>query len=823
MEFKIGNFVQIDKECSKYGTNDGQYLVIAKVHDNAEAKLVALDLEVVSSEADAHVVSKHLVLLDEGKPIPAGLKRQYDRIMQAMLVVPTLKAIARGSWFHITTKWRDMAKNPEWRGEEAERVVVGQKVPQIAVIDGEECVILNNAEIDRLNADGSYTLKVADDEKVTDKKEFVVSKAALERALEGAPKKRAASTIDASSLTSDALKVLKQMPVTNACNRDYVSMEEIRILCSAAKYDVSRHPDDDDNTFNSYLLRSIKMLFTHASNADFTDLSAWSNVPSTLGKQLLKVGKGSKTMDLEDEDAPDAISSNQPSSSKAKYPLSDAAERLATNAGEWEKFLHASVTSSVSNPDKRADTKSSMVRSRAALERALESYGCTVARVSSIGNPKSMTSDELLCFLDSIEANQSPKQSSSWDSSKHAAPVGARPHVAKGDGIEAEVKLNMINAAASLIKSQASHQRLMSYAQLIEENKAEDAQRMLNNETDEHIIRLLLSPVDAVQTVLEGTVSNEISLNVLRIRKALDKRVEKAVMPSKDAEATTLESLQIRRARRGEFRKLKLLELINITDSTHTIEKPLHGFERRGATAMDNFSEAVNRHRDIISVAHPHEGAQAMDFFRSLIAKVKKAKERGATWQALSKWYAALARKVEEGSAKFAAGASDVRLLALNLDTELIESQTSWYARQLDEDIIDARQAARVTTKEKKRPIPKAAAAKKKRGGKRAKRGKKTDAVPPVQEDGEDSPDPDEEEEEEDAAAHTTPPPGDMTWGTYVPDKWGQEIHASFAEALAAKGAQPGTNKLPCGWHFKGHCDPTKRKGKECSFWHFKK
>ena len=80
---QVGGLCPIDKDCHKYGTAPDQWAVITEVHPNADRSHIAVDFEILSCDADARAVSKYLVLLDEGKPMPDGVKSTYDRIIQA--------------------------------------------------------------------------------------------------------------------------------------------------------------------------------------------------------------------------------------------------------------------------------------------------------------------------------------------------------------------------------------------------------------------------------------------------------------------------------------------------------------------------------------------------------------------------------------------------------------------------------------------------------------------------------------------------------------------------------------------------------------------
>ena len=827
-EFKVGNFVEVDKESPKWKTKEGNFIVISAVNANADPKLSSLNLLVASCQADAEALSKYLTLEDMQKSIPSGVKRTYDNILRTALVTPPLVNVPRGSWHWISTNWRDLYKDSEARTTEEDTTppeYVGEVLDQIAVISGGEPIIITNVIVTKLNADGSYTVRTQPDN--GQGVEYEAKKEAI-AAVVTTRSRPAPDAIDASSLSAEVLLILKRLSLSNACKQsNHISKSDARAVVSGAGMDASRDPEDTESDYVAHLLRSLKRAFAHAAagSADFSDKDViWSTNPTRLGSELRSAIGDPKPIDVGGAGGgSSAFSHPKAGDSGSKFPLSEAFQKLAVDQPEFQKFLQASVNTTVPNEAKRAETKDSLVRSRAALERTLVQHGSTLAAICMLAPPASMSSDELMVHLDSLEASP-VQQPGGWDASKYQPAPGARPHGPKGDGLDVDIKLSVITAAAAVINNKASFARLTTYIAAVDNGNAYEAQKLLNDETDADVLRLLGSHVESIQTVLEGTVAPEVTRSVMRVRKALDKRIERFVL-GKEKEATALESAQIRRAHRGQVRKLNLLELVDVSNSGFSQEKPLHGFAGRGARAETDFMLACNRWSSIIQCAQPHAASDALDFFRAMTSRVAECLSRGASWQVLSTWFASVTKRMTEDAAQFAAGAHDVKLMALNLDTEIIESHTTPHARKLEQDIADARFEAYSSSKKRALPDPGSHTG----GDKRTRRGTRKPAKKKNKPNGKPKPaagaDDDTEEDGEVSSGKDddAPPDGPSTekWGTFLPDKWGDKTKALFDKALKAKGLEKGTGKLPCGFWYNGECKC--KGGKTCSFWHFTK
>ena len=340
---------------------------------------------------------------------------------------------------------------------------------------------------------------------------------------------------------------------------------------------------------------------------------------------------------------------------------------------------------------------------------------------------------------------------------------------------------------------------------LLYDSKSSDADALhglLNAETQPNLVRLFTSPVDEIEKLLHGVVSDTVSVKILKVRKALDKRVEKLVLGD-DYEASERESTQIRRLRRGELLSVRLLHLINLDDSG-TPTDPLAGFGKlHSARAPELFLTAIHRVRDVISVSSPSLAPVASRFLRELSEQLQHARGRGATWTDCSRYYCSLMKKVEADSKLFVAGGGNIR--SLNFDMTLINDHSTKFARQLDEDIMDNKRSKLDGGKGKGRG----------RGGDEGRgRGRGRGRGKPLDE----SDIPKDDGDKDDPATKKG-----KEWGTYFPHKWqsNADLKKWFADARKEHGVEPTTKKIPCGFKYgaPNGCQGGKD-GKPCSFWH---
>ena len=146
-EPKLGAMAVIDKNSVKYGTLSGQYLVVSKRYPNDERKEYAVDFVVLASKADAEAVAEYLSSEEEdADAVSPASRRTYDDIIANHLPlgprVNPLVAVKRGSWYHITGKWRELL---DGLGTDLSDLI-GQVVPLIAAKDEDDNpVILKNA------------------------------------------------------------------------------------------------------------------------------------------------------------------------------------------------------------------------------------------------------------------------------------------------------------------------------------------------------------------------------------------------------------------------------------------------------------------------------------------------------------------------------------------------------------------------------------------------------------------------------------------------------------------------------------------------------
>jgi hypothetical protein len=817
---KVGSKVKVDKDSPKWKTLTGQWLVITKFYPNAEQSKVAVDFEVLRTEADATAVSIYLSTLARGGTPTAAQKRLYDSIIASHRAMDPLVSVARGSWHHITSQWRDLLA--ESATEDEVSPLVGRVITFIAVSHDNIPTLLENAVVDRLDGDGSVVVKAPPDHPIFPGKEFTVSRAAVD----AAPAEQSDSSVEVfkgAGLPADFLNA----PVFDRKGGKVPEADLLRSqfldLCRSAGISTARDADDDDDAgFDSYLRRSVKQLVAQAS-ANGLSLDGTGAVvpdfssPSALGKCLAKAK--TKALDV----------SSGPTVSPPPKSLASALERTAVTASEWNKFLHAAVTITVEQPDKREGVRSSVPRSTAALERSLVAFGCTIATLSSHPS-KSKSSDDLLCLLDSLEASASAPNAKpdtvvvGAAADRLRAPPGSRSSIGNEHGTDAQVRLSVKSTAAEVIDNPALFAKLQTYfAALDLDDEAATLQAQLEAETDPHVVRLLSAPVDDLEKLLHGVLADHVSSSIIRVRNTLDKRVERLVMPSEDQDPTEREASQIRKIRRGEFKKVKLLELIDRADSG-TSASPLAGFAKLPAEiAGEEFGRALDRMRTVIQVTRPNQALKALRFFTALVEHIRRARLRGATWEHCSSWYAAIAKKVESSAIKFATGSSDVSLHALDFNEAWISDHTARYNRDLDEAIVDSMRSKPLPSG--KRPLNlegggKGAGGKKPKGKNKGKqKGKNKGASSSANNGDEDATEADDEEEDNTKTLTLSSP--NKKWGTFIPSTFGAATQKKFSDAHEKYGTHA-DGRFPCGFHCsqQGSCTHQKRTGKVCPFYH---
>jgi hypothetical protein len=824
-EPKIGAIAVIDKNSLKYGTLTGQYLVVSKRYPSDERRNFAVDLLVLSSKADAEAVAEYLSLeADDSIAVPAAVKRTYDNIIANHLPpaprVNPLVEVKRGSWYHVTSKWRELLGD---LGADVSDLI-GQVVPLLAALDEDGGpVLLRNARIDRTDEDTNFLVVVA---KVNGgaEEEFQVSAVSVRAALGDSPDAvDDADTFNAVGMTASVIALFNACPLSSRVVGDSnISRREVEeFLTGAGVADL--HVGADTGERDVFLRFSVRSICSAAENAGQSlslDNGKLPTVPSRLGKVLAEAGGNLPPSADEDKD----------DSTQNLHTLSELLEKRAKHANEWNKFLEECIVTCVTQPDKRDEIRASASRTRAALERALIRFGCTPARVVAVGAAKSCNADDLMCFLDAIAESpvQTPtgdrKDTSSHDSSSLRAPPGSRSSLGKSKDAEAEVKLSVKTSALALIEDKVAYQRLEKMFALAQIDP-DEVQRQLNQESNEHLVRLVSAPVENMEQVLAGCLADVVTTKVLKVREALDKRVERMVL-GEDDEPTERVSSQIKRARRLEIHKVKLLELLDKKDSS-TKESPLGGFASLSpASAGEDFALAVTRLRDIVTVTKPSMGPSAMAFFRELTERVRAARARGAPWEACSQFWRAVFKKVEAHSVSFASGAQDVSMHGLILDISWVTDYSFKHSRLLEEAIIDSKKGGKQPDNDKrqKRTNPGKGGGgrgdgKGKGAPKKGKRQKRKGKSKPAAAGDDDNTDADDDEDEEDEEAE--PVPDKAAWGCFIPDHFGASTKKAFADAEAKHGKEASTGRLPCAFHFMGKCDPSKRKGKQCSFWHF--
>ena len=95
-----------------------------------------MDLLVLSSEADVEAVAEYLsVEAGDSRDVSAAARRTYGNIIAGHLPpgprANPLVEVKRGSWYHVTSKWRELLG--DLGADDSD--LIGQVVPLLAALD----------------------------------------------------------------------------------------------------------------------------------------------------------------------------------------------------------------------------------------------------------------------------------------------------------------------------------------------------------------------------------------------------------------------------------------------------------------------------------------------------------------------------------------------------------------------------------------------------------------------------------------------------------------------------------------------------------------
>ena len=805
---KVGADCLIDKKSLKYGTDVGQYLVVSKIHPSSTPSLCGLSFLALTTEADKDVCAGYLkAQANEEHSKEASLKSQFERIIASHLASPPMSDIKRGSWSHISSKWRDLCspESPSDSGDD----LVGKIITMIAVHKDGEPVIIFNARVERKataqdeQEGASLALRPQPRYDGTDGVADLVFVAVdrVRAAISMVPPSGPLETVDGSALPPHIIAHFNRMQVTASVGRPaQLALSDVTAFLAGAGIELDEGADAEAPAERDARARaSIKSVYGIAKiNKISPDLEPSPVDPTRFGQRLAGAHRVADQL-AEERPLPPA------------KPPAEVFRSLASSAPEWDKFVHASVTTTVSDPDKRAETRLSAERASAALGRTLARFGTSVASVRALGADKSQSADQLLCFLDALadkHAAQPLRQAASAEPGPSLlAPPGSRPDM-RTEGGDADVRLSLTASALAMVNDAPSVALFEQYYLAAQADPAK-AQTMLNTEENEHVLRLLSTPIDDVEKLLQGVLSHSISTKVLAIRRALGERVERIIL-GKDYEPSEDESAQIRRAHRGDLSKVDLLKLIGKQGSASRLD-PLGGFAQlQDHQAGECFALGINRLEKVLLYSRPSQAQACMSFFSLLVDTLSKARRRGATWADCSRFYASLLKKVQFDVKEFASAAagSKASSAVLNFDSALVTDYQRPYFRLLEEAIIDNKRGGKGKGKDRgKEPKVKSKGERAKRkpdGQGKGKKGKKPKKAAEPEAEGEDDAD-----DEADADAEAKVP------GTFIPDNFGKAAKKMFAEAADKHGVSA-DGKIACGFHMKGSCT----RGDNCHFWH---
>jgi hypothetical protein len=198
--------------------------------------------------------------------------------------------------------------------------------------------------------------------------------------------------------------------------------------------------------------------------------------------------------------------------------------------------------------------------------------------------------------------------------------------------------------------------------------------------------------------VLAG-MDQQFATEVSRVRNALDERLERSILKSEVA--SKMQATAFRHARTFDFEKLRLLHLLNESDSG-TASDPLKAFgDMSWAHAAHKLSSCIDRLNKLMLFSCPQKAASAQTFFIELKDTIVDGLERGVSNAEASEFYRATIAKVTAPIRQYMVGASSVASGAV-FDTDFISGQSKAlkrFERAIDDSRVDQRVDQRQGTK----------------------------------------------------------------------------------------------------------------------------
>ena len=165
----------------------------------------------------------------------------------------------------------------------------------------------------------------------------------------------------------------------------------------------------------------------------------------------------------------------------------------------------------------------------------------------------------------------------------------------------------------------------------------------------------LLNTGEELSKAVAGNVSGETLLRLNTVRGALERRIESAYTAYGE-QLTQKVKASLRAMRMGKMSKAKIFNLLaDVEDDKGTPDSPLQFLiDLKDASQSDAFYvRALQAVGFVWVLCTPYDAANIHTFCVALSSFTMKQRALGASWQALSKFHAALLRKVDEESEKY--------------------------------------------------------------------------------------------------------------------------------------------------------------------------
>jgi hypothetical protein len=590
--------------------------------------------------------------------------------------------------------------------------------------------------------------------------------------------------------------LLKQCPASALLPPGAVDRLEARRMLTAAGKAASTIPltvaEDPKIT------TMITDLTTQAASKgiDMSNAAAWPSIPEDIGKILAIIlpAVGAPAPGT----APPAPAA-PPTTPTSTTPIVDEIRHRLK--GDYDDF--AKVAVAIADPSGPHAALLSMPKvADETIEAALKQFQIKPSHIAVLFPPTDT------CDAATVTAwfNRLKRSSAAPDSSNplsQSEKEKSNPNLATmgfySAGDDDDSKVGLRSAAQSMAEDTKAMEHMNKLFKLADEEKHADLLKEMESTACIHTKRLIYASTDEIGKALLGTLNPTLISKIERVRKALDMRIIRTLIPSDESPTAELKKA-VKAVRTGRLSKCKLASLIDLIDKG-TEAAPFTSIQSR-ASALQDLTRCLGKLSTIVQRAHPTQTAKAAAFFDRLIDQITKFISRGASWAMLSKWYKKILDQVER----------DVRLffehsgggLRLRLDEEIITNPLAKHNIEINEAIMDARTASQGQQ----------GSGKGKGKGKKGKRGRDSKGDDDDDDDDDDSP-----PAKKQAGGKVTFV-RDLTKPPFSVSK-AKDVMAAFRDALQKHGMQTvkGVKVAPCGFQFlHGKCSP--KQGSTCQYWH---